>query len=96
MLTARAAHMIEHLGIPPEHMSLVTFTTKAVSEMKDRMAKQYGLQPAKVRRLVTGTFHSLFYKILYHYDSAKWNGDHLLKMEWRQEQYVKKHSMKKA
>lgn len=90
VLTARAAHMIEHLGIPPEHMLLVTFTTKAVAEMKERMAKQYGLQPAKVRRLVTGTFHSLFYKILYHYDSAKWNGEHLLKMEWQREQYIKK------
>lgn len=90
VLTARAAHMIEHLGIPPEHMLLVTFTTKAVAEMKERMAKQYGLQPAKVRRLVTGTFHSLFYKILYHYDPAKWNGDHLLKMEWQREQYIKK------
>ncbi|MCI4059962.1 ATP-dependent DNA helicase Rep, partial [Bacillus cereus] len=56
----------------------------------ERMAKQYGLQPAKVRRLVTGTFHSLFYKILYHYDSAKWNGEHLLKMEWQREQYIKK------
>ncbi|MEW4969870.1 ATP-dependent helicase [Bacillus stercoris] len=90
VLTARAAHMIEHLGIPPENMLLVTFTTKAVAEMKERMANQYGLQPAKVRRLVTGTFHSLFYKILYHYDSAKWNGDHLLKMEWQREQYIKK------
>ncbi|KAF1680441.1 ATP-dependent DNA helicase Rep [Bacillus sp. SKDU12] len=90
VLTARAAHMIEHLGIPPENMLLVTFTTKAVAEMKERMAKQYGLQPAKVRRLVTGTFHSLFYKILYHYDAAKWNGEHLLKMEWQREQYIKK------
>lgn len=90
VLTARAAHMIEHLGIPPENMLLVTFTTKAVAEMKERMANQYGLQPAKVRRLVTGTFHSLFYKILYHYDSAKWNGEHLLKMEWQREQYIKK------
>ncbi|PJZ00110.1 ATP-dependent DNA helicase Rep [Bacillus vallismortis] len=90
VLTARAAHMIEHLGIAPENMLLVTFTTKAVAEMKERMAKQYGLQPAKVRRLVTGTFHSFFYKILYHYDSAKWNGEHLLKMEWQREQYIKK------
>lgn len=44
VLTARAAHMIEHLGIPPENMLLVTFTTKAVAEMKERMANQYGLR----------------------------------------------------
>ncbi|MCY9108289.1 ATP-dependent helicase [Bacillus atrophaeus] len=90
VLTARAAHMIEHLGVSPENMLLVTFTTKAVAEMKERMANEYGLAPQHVGRLVTGTFHSLFYKILYHYDSSKWNGDHLLKMEWQKEQYIKK------
>ncbi|MED4854160.1 ATP-dependent helicase [Bacillus atrophaeus] len=90
VLTARAAHMIEHLGVSPENMLLVTFTTKAVAEMKERMANEYGLAPQHVGRLVTGTFHSLFYKILYHYDASKWNGDHLLKMEWQKEQYIKK------
>ncbi|MCY8808895.1 ATP-dependent helicase [Bacillus atrophaeus] len=90
VLTARAAHMIEHLGVSPENMLLVTFTTKAVAEMKERMANEYGLAPQHVGRLVTGTFHSLFYKILYHYDSSKWNGEHLLKMEWQKEQYIKK------
>ncbi len=83
VLTARAAHMIEHLGISPENMLLVTFTTKAVAEMKERMANEYGLAAGKVSRLVTGTFHSFFYKILYHYDSSKWNGSQLLKMEWQ-------------
>ncbi|MCP6682870.1 ATP-dependent helicase [Bacillus nakamurai] len=90
VLTARAAHMIEHLGISPENMLLVTFTTKAVAEMKERMANEYGLSAAKVNRLVTGTFHSFFYKILYHFDSSKWNGSQLLKMEWQKEQYLKK------
>ncbi|WP_045506903.1 ATP-dependent helicase [Bacillus amyloliquefaciens] len=90
VLTARAAHMIEHLGISPENMLLVTFTTKAVAEMKERMANEYGLAAGRVSRLVTGTFHSFFYKILYHYDSSKWNGSQLLKMEWQREQYLKK------
>lgn len=81
--------MLSHLEIPPAAILLVTFTTKAVKEMKERMASQYGLAERTVSRLVTGTFHSLFYKILYHHDPAKWNGDRLLKWEWQKEQYIK-------
>ena len=89
VLTARTAYMLSHLEIPPAAILLVTFTTKAVKEMKERMASQYGLAERTVSRLVTGTFHSLFYKILYHHDPAKWNGDRLLKWEWQKEQYIK-------
>ena len=89
VLTARAAYMIARLDIPPSAILLVTFTTKAVKEMKERMASQYGLPMQTVNRLVTGTFHSFFYKILYHNDPAKWNGEHLLKWEWQKEQYIK-------
>ncbi|MCF7619317.1 ATP-dependent helicase [Bacillus sonorensis] len=89
VLTARTAYMLSHLEIPPAAILLVTFTTKAVKEMKERMASQYDLAERTVSRLVTGTFHSLFYKILYHHDPAKWNGDRLLKWEWQKEQYIK-------
>ncbi|MFO6494960.1 ATP-dependent helicase [Bacillus sp. z60-11] len=89
VLTARAAYMIEKLDVPPSAILLVTFTTKAVKEMKERMASQYGLAERTVNRIVTGTFHSLFYKILYHHDPDKWNGEHLLKWEWQKEQYIK-------
>ncbi|MFT0802857.1 ATP-dependent helicase [Bacillus swezeyi] len=89
VLTARAAYMISQLNIPPSAILLVTFTTKAVKEMKERMASQYGLSERIVSRLVTGTFHSLFYKILCHHDPVKWNGEHLLKWEWQKEQYIK-------
>ncbi|MDA1475878.1 UvrD-helicase domain-containing protein [Bacillus changyiensis] len=89
VLTARAAYLISHLDIPPSAILLVTFTTKAVKEMKERMATTYGLAKQVVNRLVTGTFHSFFYKILYHYDSVKWNGERLLKWDWQKEQYLK-------
>ncbi|AVI49020.1 putative ATP-dependent DNA helicase YjcD [Bacillus licheniformis] len=89
VLTARAAYMISRLDIPPSAILLVTFTTKAVKEMKERMASLYGLPMQTVNRLVTGTFHSFFYKILYHHDPATWNGEHLLKWEWQKEQYIK-------
>lgn len=89
VLTARAAYMMSHFDVPPSAILLVTFTTKAVKEMKERMASQYGLARQTVSRLVTGTFHSLFYKILYHHDPAKWNGEHLLKWDWQKEQYLK-------
>ncbi|MCM3025967.1 ATP-dependent helicase [Bacillus safensis] len=90
VLTARAAYLMSHHHIPAHHILLVTFTTKASSEMKERLRKQYQLHPSQASQVVTGTFHSLFYKMLLHDDASKWNGQHLIKFDWQKEQYIRK------
>lgn len=90
VLTARAAYLMSHHHIPAHHILLVTFTTKASSEMKERLRKQYQLHPSQASQVVTGTFHSLFYKMLLHDDANKWNGQHLIKFDWQKEQYIRK------
>ncbi|WP_396653055.1 ATP-dependent helicase [Metabacillus arenae] len=89
VLTARAAHMIQTHQIEPESMMLVTFTSKAAREMKDRIIMINGLSSNKTKRLLTGTFHSIFYKILSFHQPGKWQGPNLIKWDWQKEQYVK-------
>lgn len=60
VLTARTAYMIAEKNIPPSSIMLVTFTTKAAKEMKDRLLTYLGMHPSFVSQLVTGTFHSIF------------------------------------
>lgn len=86
VLTTRALYMIEEKKIAAQSMLLVTFTTKAAKEMQNRIASQ---QNHKLKNPASGTFHSIFYKILLHYDREKWAGDKLIKWEWQKEQYLK-------
>ncbi|MFS0655764.1 ATP-dependent helicase [Bacillus sp. 179-C3.3 HS] len=90
VLTARAAYLISKHKIPAHHILLVTFTTKASSEMKNRLRMQYQLPPSEANQVVTGTFHSLFYKMLLHDDPSRWNGQHLIKFDWQKEQYIRR------
>ena len=89
VLTARTAFMIEEKNIDPGSIMLVTFTAKAASEMKKRIAHYPGMSPSKVNRLIAGTFHSIFYRILCHHDRENWSSDKLLKKEWQREQILK-------
>ena len=55
-VTYRIAHMLENLKIPGKEILAVSFTNKAATEMKERVAH---LVPAKVRKGTTlSTFHS--------------------------------------
>ncbi|MGE6631023.1 UvrD-helicase domain-containing protein [Bacillus sp. NPDC077027] len=90
VLTARAAYMISGQNIPAHHILLVTFTTKASAEMKERLRTQYGLKPSQASQVITGTFHSLFYKMLLHDNSKRWHGQQLIKFDWQKEQYIRK------
>ena len=92
VLTARAAYLMSHHQIPAHHILLVTFTTKANSEMKERLRMQYQLHPSQASQVVTGTFHSLFYKMLLHDDRGKWNGQHLIKFDWQKSSIFAKRS----
>ena len=61
VLTYRIANMLND-GIPPSSILALTFTNKAASEMKERIAALVGYKVA--RHLWMGTFHSVFARIL--------------------------------
>lgn len=61
VLTMRIAHLITN-GIDPFNILALTFTNKAATEMKERIAKVVGQSDAK--SLWMGTFHSVFSRIL--------------------------------
>ncbi len=61
VLTSRIAYILESGGDPSRILAL-TFTKKAASEMKERIALMVGERRA--RRLFMGTFHSVFIRFL--------------------------------
>ncbi|WP_147533263.1 UvrD-helicase domain-containing protein [Bacillus marasmi] len=89
VLTARTAFMLVEKRIAPSSIMLVTFTAKAAAEMKERLTRYPKLSPALVNSLVTGTFHSIFYRILAFHAREKWDSRNLLKKDWQKEQILK-------
>jgi DNA helicase-2/ATP-dependent DNA helicase PcrA len=61
VLTYRVAYLLNQ-GIYPSQIICLTFTNKAAREMKERIARVVGEEPA--RQLWMGTFHSIFARIL--------------------------------
>jgi ATP-dependent DNA helicase UvrD/PcrA len=61
VLTMRIARLIDHAGVPPFRIFAVTFTNKAAGEMKERVGRLLGQDPAG---LWIGTFHSLSARLL--------------------------------
>ena len=61
VLTSRIAYILEG-GVDPSRILALTFTKKAASEMKERIAVMVGEK--KARRLYMGTFHSVFIRFL--------------------------------
>ena len=61
VLTSRIAYILEQ-GCDPSQILALTFTKKAASEMKERIALMVGEK--KARRLCMGTFHSVFIRFL--------------------------------
>ena len=62
VITNKIAHLIRGCGYQARHIAAVTFTNKAAREMKERIARQVGMERA--RYLWMGTFHSVFSRIL--------------------------------
>jgi len=62
VLTSRIAYILATKGIDPARILALTFTKKAASEMKERIALMVGER--KARRLYMGTFHSVFIRFL--------------------------------
>ncbi|MBO4742808.1 MAG: UvrD-helicase domain-containing protein [Bacteroidales bacterium] len=61
VLTSRVANLLAH-GVEPSRVLALTFTKKAAGEMKERIALMVGQY--KARRVVMGTFHSIFVRFL--------------------------------
>lgn len=64
VLTSRIAYILQN-GCEPDRILALTFTKKAASEMKERIAVMVGQK--KARHLVMGTFHSVFIRFLREY-----------------------------
>ncbi len=62
VLTSRIAYILEQTDLDPSRILALTFTKKAASEMKERIALMVGERRA--RRLYMGTFHSVFIRFL--------------------------------
>lgn len=89
VLTVRTAFMLTEKKIDPRNIMLVTFTAKAAAEMKQRLLSYPGITPMIASQLVSGTFHSIFYKILIFHQPDQWQRDRLLKWEWERLKILK-------
>lgn len=89
VLTARTAFMLEMEEIDPKSIMVVTFTSKAANEMKNRLLTYPHMNKEVIARLVMGTFHSIFYRLLLYHEREQWNANNLLKMNWQRERILK-------
>ncbi len=61
VLTTRIARLIRERGVPAHRILAVTFTNKAAGEMRERIARQLGAEPAGIW---AGTFHGIGARML--------------------------------
>lgn len=64
VLAARTAYLIAVRGVPASSILLVTFTSKAAHEIKERIARMPGVNPAAARSVEARTFHSFALMLL--------------------------------
>jgi DNA helicase II / ATP-dependent DNA helicase PcrA len=61
VLTSRIARLIDVEGVDPRHILAVTFTNKAAGEMRERIGRLLGSEPAG---MWAGTFHAIGARML--------------------------------
>jgi DNA helicase II / ATP-dependent DNA helicase PcrA len=61
VLTSRIAWLVEERGVEPSRILAVTFTNKAAGEMRERVARLLGAEPAG---MWIGTFHAIGARLL--------------------------------
>lgn len=89
VLTVRTAYMLTVEKIDPKSIMLVTFTAKSAKEMQQRLISYPYMTPSLVSQIVSGTFHSIFYKILIFHEPTKWQREFLIKWNWEKEKVLK-------
>lgn len=70
VITKRTQNLIEHYGVNPAGILVITFTKAAALEMKERFLKRMGEEHTPV---TFGTFHAVYFKILkyaYNYNAS--------------------------
>ncbi len=71
VLTSRVCHLVRGHGVSPARILAVTFTNKAAGEMRERVTRMLGQEPAG---LWMGTFHAIGARILRrHADRLGWD-----------------------
>ena len=63
VLTRRIDALLKQ-GIKPEELVAITYTTKAASEMKDRLIEKRKISPSVLRKMEVATFHSFLSRFL--------------------------------
>ena len=63
VLTRRIDALLKQ-GIKPEELVAITYTTKAASEMKDRLTEKRKISPSVLRKMEVATFHSFLSRFL--------------------------------
>ncbi|OCA89937.1 ATP-dependent helicase [Pradoshia sp. D12] len=89
VLTARTAFLLLEKQTDPKSVMLVTFTSKAAAEMKSRLQQMPGVTPFMLQHVFTGTFHSIFYRILLQHEPQKWHSSKLIKFDGEKEYVLK-------
>jgi ATP-dependent DNA helicase Rep len=68
VIIEKIVHLVAQRGLPGEKIAAITFTNKAAREMRERLVRRLGAEPAG--RVTVSTFHALGWRILREHHEA--------------------------